>query len=167
MIIISSQIPQCFNLKPRGFKGRLQHFQKFIRFGKERLSLKKKSFRRKTSSALKYGAFLDDLWKRWLLRPNLCESIHGNKMLTNCSSQQSLEISASAQCSANTLQCKKYKRIYISLFVHFFNSANDTENCVLHTELHTVNVLQCYAVLKSAEKRCMFYQSCHFFTHKQ
>ena len=55
----------------------------------------------------------------------------------------------------------------IALFVHFFNSANDTENCVLHTELHTVNVLQRFAVLKSAEKRCMPYQSCHFFTLKQ
>ena len=51
-------------------------------------------------SLLFFESSLEDLWKCWLLRANLlnlCESIHGNKMLTNCCTEQSFEINAPLQ----------------------------------------------------------------------
>ena len=75
-------------------------------------------------SLLFFESSLEDLWKCWLLRANLCESIHGNKMLTNCCTEQSFEINAPLQ----------YARwLTVETFLHYRTSCSVKTVTLLHT----------------------------------
>ena len=75
-------------------------------------------------SLLFFESSLEDLWKCWLLRANLCESIHGNKMLTNCCTEQSFEINAPLQ----------YARwLTVEIFLHYRTSCSVKTVTLLHT----------------------------------